>query len=187
MRRRHTQTIGLSGSLALAALALLLSVPFARANDIAQKDAITLLACLDATAVPDNSDLIRKVANACIGRVSQPCMRGPEGLTTIGMSGCMKREAAGWDVLLNADWPMLVAKARNKDAKNTSYTQTVASAAQTLQTAQRAWIAWRDAECDHAYAEWDPGSMRTIAAADCWLRLTAERTIEFHLRTRGEP
>ena len=47
-----------------------------------------------------------------------------------------------------------------------------------LRDAQRAWIAYRDAECGLAYARWQDGSMRVIVAANCLMTMTAQRAIE---------
>ena len=46
-----------------------------------------------------------------------------------------------------------------------------------LQKAQRAWIAFRDADCAARYSP-DWGSMSTITANMCVLRRTVERTLE---------
>lgn len=46
-----------------------------------------------------------------------------------------------------------------------------------LQTAQRLWIQYRDANCQF-YLDPDGGSMATIAAADCSLQMTADRARE---------
>ena len=48
---------------------------------------------------------------------------------------------------------------------------------EALRDAQRAWIAFRDAECAMEYAAWGTGSIRSIAGADCMMSLTAERTV----------
>jgi len=47
-----------------------------------------------------------------------------------------------------------------------------------LRDAQRAWIAYRDANCAMEYGLWGAGSMRQIAGADCQMRMTAERMLE---------
>jgi uncharacterized protein YecT (DUF1311 family) len=47
-----------------------------------------------------------------------------------------------------------------------------------LRDAQRAWIAFRDADCAARYAMWQDGTIRTIVGANCHLTMTAQRTIE---------
>lgn len=177
----------------LAALAMLLSVP-ALADDEGEgqraADASLLAACV-AEVAPEPTGLseeVRAVEAACIGRVSEPCMAAEDGgYSTLGMSLCAQRETDAWDVLLNDDWPGLMARARAVDTDNEGWPQELPSAAEALRAAQRAWLAWRKAECRSAYADWGAGSMRHIAGTGCMLRLTAERTIAFRLRLRAEP
>jgi uncharacterized protein YecT (DUF1311 family) len=45
-----------------------------------------------------------------------------------------------------------------------------------LQAAQRAWIAFRDAECAHATAASQGGSIHAMEVSQCLTRLTNERT-----------
>ena len=46
-----------------------------------------------------------------------------------------------------------------------------------LQTAQRLWLQYRDANC-HFYADPDGGTAAGVAAADCVLQMTAHRARE---------
>ena len=50
--------------------------------------------------------------------------------------------------------------------------------ARQLRDAQRAWIAFRDADCGLVYAIWAGGSIRIIVAGNCHLDKTARRSIE---------
>jgi uncharacterized protein YecT (DUF1311 family) len=105
---------------------------------------------------------------ACIGEAAAICSdTTDQGQTTLGLSQCMMSEAAAWDALLNREYKALRAKY-----------ETEPELRQQLQTAQRAWIAFRDADCGFAYAVWGNGSMRQIGGADCRLRHTARRTLE---------
>jgi uncharacterized protein YecT (DUF1311 family) len=45
-----------------------------------------------------------------------------------------------------------------------------------LQTAQRAWIAFRDAECEYATVDSEGGSIHPMEVSQCLTRLTNERT-----------
>ena len=80
---------------------------------------------------------------------------------------------------MNAD---AARKAQAADrALNQAYTAVMSKASpatrQLLRTSQRHWIAFRDAECALAYAEFGAGSMRVLSSAGCQLQMTAERAI----------
>lgn len=124
---------------------------------------------------------------ACIGALSDACQTGTAGgSTTLGITECAMRETAAWDVLLNEEYRAVRAGAKAADAAEAQHFPEFARRVISLRDAQRAWIAFRDAECALAYAEWGSGSMRGIAAAHCQLEMTAERT--FTLRAmRAEP
>ena len=59
--------------------------------------------------------------------------------------------------------------------------------AETLIAAQRAWIAFRDADCLHAYAMAGTGSIRQIEGASCRLSATAMRVLDFREWLRPGP
>jgi uncharacterized protein YecT (DUF1311 family) len=52
--------------------------------------------------------------------------------------------------------------------------------AENLRKAQRAWVIYRDAQCDAEYAKWDGGTGGPAAHLDCLYRLTQLRTTELH-------
>lgn len=115
----------------------------------------------------------------CIGKVSDACIAGAEGgETTLGMSMCMADEAEVWDRLLNAEYRKTMARAKAMDSDEAESFPQFANRAVALRDAQRAWIAFRDAECALAYAEWGAGSMRHIAGSECVMRMTAQRALE---------
>lgn len=106
----------------------------------------------------------------CIGQPAAACSAAQQPPdTTIAISQCMMAEAEAWDVLLNREY----GTARERLAH-------VEGVPDTLLSAQRSWIALRDADCAVAYDKYDGGSMRVISAADCRLRHTARRTFELH-------
>ncbi len=85
--------------------------------------------------------------------------------STLAMTDCRAAEAGRWDKRLNA--------AYQADLK--SFTAEDRAA---LQKAQRAWVAFRDANCA-AYedpTQW--GSISRVNAADCLLSMTATRALE---------
>ena len=162
----------------VAVIALLLAALPARA-DKPQDDADALESCM-VTAWP------RDVLTLCTGIVSDPCQEAPGGQSTHGMNQCLAGEADAWDVVLNRQWPKLMTRWREVDAANRTTDNpgglSLDSAAETLRSAQRAWIVFRDAECRHNYASWGMGSFRTVAHSACRLDLTARRVVDFHAR-----
>lgn len=104
----------------------------------------------------------------CLGNAAEVCQKShTQGETTLGISECLMAEAAAWDDLLNREYKLT----RDAFADQPGLPD-------RLLEAQRAWIAFRDAECTLAYDSYGGGSMRVIAAADCRLRHTARRTLE---------
>jgi uncharacterized protein YecT (DUF1311 family) len=92
------------------------------------------------------------------------CLASPEGQSTLGMIDCTGAELKLQDARLNAAYrkTMAALNARQK-AK--------------LQAAQRAWVAFRDAECA-SYEDEDWGTISRINASACVLHMTVQRTMD---------
>ncbi|CAN5617523.1 lysozyme inhibitor LprI family protein [soil metagenome] len=121
----------------------------------------------------------RADAAACAGAHARGCMEAKaEGQTTIGMTFCAMEEAAAWDLILNETWGELVLISRRRAILDDEAGEVPAPLEDMLREAQRAWLAFRDADCAHEYAVWGLGSMRQIAGARCVLDRTAQRVIE---------
>lgn len=119
---------------------------------------------------------------SCRGIVSQSCQnREPDGSTTRGIVACISAETAIWDGYLNSEYQTTMADMRGRDAAEPPE---FAKAAGALRDAQRAWIAYRDAECLSVYSADGSGSIRYISVSICLLDMTSERTIA--LRARRE-
>jgi len=92
------------------------------------------------------------------------CLAGPAGQSTMGMIDCTGAELQIQDARLN-----------------TAYRKTMASlnARQKakLQAAQRAWVAFRDAECA-SFEDEDWGTISRINASACALHMTVQRTMD---------
>ncbi len=119
--------------------------------------------------ITDCLDTARKKetpAEACLNLVSQACQTMPGGETTVGMRMCMERETVIWDEILNRNYRAL-RKAVSSDG------------AKKLGGIQRQWIKWRDAKCEMPYILYEGGSLARPLAAECVLRATALRAIEF--------
>ena len=128
---------------------------------------------------------MRTEIEACQGIAASACFEGaPDGQTTYGMMQCLISEGGAWDAILNREYGRARDWARQRDAEDAGG-PTESAREQTLRDAQRAWIAFRDANCAMEYAAWGAGSMRMIAGADCVNRMTFERVLD--LRDYGAP
>jgi uncharacterized protein YecT (DUF1311 family) len=94
----------------------------------------------------------------------QACLSTAEGETTMGMIDCISTEYEVQDAALNAAYRTLIAD-MTPDQKG------------GLKKAQRAWIAFRDADCRARYSE-DWGTFSNITSNMCMLQRTVERTLE---------
>lgn len=94
----------------------------------------------------------------------QRCLDAPDGQSTAGTIQCIGKELEIQDAALNGAYRALVSD-MTPDQKA------------GLLKAQRAWIAFRDADCQARHSP-DWGSMSTIDANFCMLQRTVERTIE---------
>jgi uncharacterized protein YecT (DUF1311 family) len=85
----------------------------------------------------------------------------------LAMAACEAAEAAAWDRRLNAAFGRLRTALPSAEFAR-------------LQTAQRAWIVYRDHECAS-----DPagGTVARVEAASCTVRMTATRAAELEART----
>lgn len=157
----------------MLALALALAAPAAAADGEA---ALGLLrSCLDAAGT-------RADAQACAGAWARDCMAAEGGGTTLGMVDCARAEAAAWDALLNETWADLVLLARRRALLEAEAGAEPGPHEAMLREAQRAWLAFRDADCEQEYALWGEGSMRSVAGAFCTLDRTATRVLELRAK-----
>ena len=152
-------------------LTLTAGAAHATEHEVAEYDSV-----LDACYMAAVDGAARRV---CVGGMSSTCMDREEGgHSTFGMTSCLAGEARVWDKYLNQEYRATRNFARLMDEDEAVYFPEYAKRVEALVAAQRAWIAFRDAECGLAYASWGSGSMRNIAGADCVMRMTAERTID---------
>ena len=159
----------------IAILTLLLMNPFLPvwAEEIEQaKVTADLRACY--TSAEDADGKL-----ACMFTVSEACQAEEEGgYSTLGMSMCNHAESEAWDVLLNEEYKAAQKFGKVMDEDEAESFPNLDKRTDTLREAQRAWIAFRDAECLNAYANWGAGSMRHIAGTACVLEMTAKRTVD---------
>ena len=131
-------------------------------------DAGAVRACFAATP-------LGTVAVTCMGQAAGACQNVGQGSTTIGAVECIQAETAVWDAILNEEYRATRAQLRDEDARG--FAEGL-SREITLRDAQRAWIAFRDADCTAQFAQWQDGTIRSIVAANCGLTRTAQRALE---------
>lgn len=90
------------------------------------------------------------------------CMR--KAVSTLEMLECGSRETERWDTRLN----------RAYQARMNSLNERQRGA---LKRAEKAWLAFRQADCE-AYQDEEWGTISRIDAAQCYLRRTVERALE---------
>ncbi len=149
------------------AIALTITTPVTAAEPAySPEDAEHLQNCFEAVTDInlDQDDPATPRYRDCIGVASAACQEEPDGQTTMGMASCTMRETAWWDEMLNHNYTTL---------QNTLDAETFAA----LRTAQRAWMDFRDAECDFQYTYWQEGTIRSLYASSCQLQMTAERAL----------
>ena len=92
----------------------------------------------------------------------------PKGRTQLAMNNCAAAELARADTLLNERYQQLL---RTMEPERV----------EALRAAQRAWIRFRDAECDFQASEVAGGSMERMVHALCLAHLTRKRADEFQV------
>lgn len=154
----------------LTVVFVVLALPFSlKAQETPFVDEAKIEACFERTPANVNyPSCAFDEANECQGR--------PGGSTTLGMVECMNAEMAVWDKLLNREYGVVrqIYAGRDQSVSGTEWD----GAEEALVAAQRAWIAFRDADCKRAYLSHQGGSMRSISHASCMLEKTVGRVFE---------
>lgn len=143
--------------------------PLAAAQDFLSADKQAIEVCIGEKADHPSE---------CIGIISTPCQDDPGGSTTIGIAECLGREEAAWDAILNEVYGRRMADARQMDERLEADGIYLGGVVDSLRNAQRAWISFRDAECERIFNVLQEGTIRTTAAASCLLEMTAERVLD---------
>ena len=151
----------------LSMIALLSHPALAETGSVAA-DTATVKACLSKAGDDPQG---------CVGVVANPCQETPEGQGTQGIDACLDRELKAWDAILNERYRTAMAAAKEMDDRLKTEDGTEPTVAAALLKAQRAWIAFRDAECDRRYEYFKEGTIRTNIFYGCVNGLTADRAI----------
>lgn len=155
----------------IVAIALAVALPAAAQEVTVEEQAVR--ACFA------QSDMLDGLPE-CVGRAADAC-QAVYGYSTIDTSSCLSAEAQVWDVLLNEVYGQVRPELASRDE---TYGYSIPTA-EALLEAQRAWIAFRDAECGLQYAMYQDGTIRSIVGASCHMQMTARRV--FELRALLEP
>lgn len=93
------------------------------------------------------------------------------------MTYCADLDYQVADEELNAIWPEMLAyaKARDEDVAPMAKDMGVPTTLEAMKTAQRAWIAYRDAQCEFEAYEVFGGTAQPMVGSLCLARLTGER------------
>ncbi len=100
--------------------------------------------------------------------------------TQADMNQCAGRDAAEADADLNLIYKEVVAHYEQMDRDSES-----TEGVKRLRAAQRAWVAFRDAQCSLAGYEALGGSMETLLVAGCEAELTKRRAAELRMMLSG--
>ncbi|WP_287815523.1 lysozyme inhibitor LprI family protein [Pseudomonas sp.] len=94
--------------------------------------------------------------------------------TTPEMTQCAALDADAAEAKLNATYKQLIQNLSQPDTESEQYSET----RQKLQIAQRAWIKFRDADCEAVYQANSGGTLRGLAALGCKRNRAEQRTRE---------
>jgi|GEM_PF-1639959 len=164
--------------LVLVILALVFSHAAVAQTEADKADVDLLAACLDRYEGDVNAARLD-----CAGKVAQPCLDQPDGVTTVGMGNCFRREELAWDVLRDEALARLREAAKANDEFYSAQGDSgFATAVESLNAAETAWEAWHDAECRSRADDHGNGSMRRIVAPSCRMELMRERVLALWYR-----
>lgn len=107
---------------------------------------------------------------ALAGIVAAQC---EEKRTTLDISQCLGTALKRADTELNRSYQQALKNLNMADGER-------------LRIAQRAWAAYRDAQCKAEFELWDGGTGGQIALPQCMLKLTKRRTTEIKETYGGE-
>ncbi|MCA0344785.1 MULTISPECIES: lysozyme inhibitor LprI family protein [unclassified Shinella] len=96
----------------------------------------------------------------------------------IEMNICAGRDYEAADEELNAAYKVTMAAARKMDEQAREMGEHYVGAVDALKRAQRAWIGYRDGQCELAGFEARGGSMEPMLVSGCLADLTRKRTAE---------
>ncbi|ACP26259.1 putative urease-associated protein [Sinorhizobium fredii NGR234] len=98
--------------------------------------------------------------------------------TQMDLNICADREYQAADADLNKTYGKAIAAMRETDKELGDIDAAYVGAVEALKKAQRAWIGYRDGQCELAGFEARGGSMEPMLVSGCLAELTRKRTAE---------
>jgi uncharacterized protein YecT (DUF1311 family) len=92
------------------------------------------------------------------------------------MTMCQAEVSERADAEMNRVWKQVYAQMKRSDREEPTPTRSDQGFAPALLASQRAWLTYRDAECQIESYEWRGGSMQPFTYNQCTTALTQERT-----------
>lgn len=117
-------------------------------------------------------------APLAIAREGEPDVDCENAQTQMEMNVCSSHDYEKADVELNAVYKQAMAAAREMDEEAKSMGEHYVGAVDALKRAQRAWIGYRDGQCELEGFEARGGSMEPMLVSGCQAELTRKRTAE---------
>jgi len=114
-----------------------------------------------------------------VGAQEDPKVNCDDQLTQFDMNYCANEEYVEADTALNAAYKTVMSHMAETDKELTeSMGASYAGAVETLKKAQRAWIGYRDGQCQLSGYSARGGSMEPMLVSQCLAGLTKKRTQE---------
>lgn len=98
---------------------------------------------------------------------------------------CADRDYQAADAELNAAYKQAMAAAREMDASAREMGENYVGAVEALKRAQRAWIGYRDGQCELAGFQARGGSMEPMLVSGCMADLSLKRAAELKAVAEG--
>lgn len=115
----------------------------------------------------------------------QPDVDCENATTQMDMNYCAGQDYGAADADLNEAYKATMAAMKAKDTELAEIDPNSVGAEAALRKAQRAWIDYRDGQCDLAGFEARGGSMEPMLVSTCLADLTRKRTEELKALTEG--
>lgn len=115
----------------------------------------------------------------------QPQADCANAMTQADMNICANKDYEAADTELNAVYKKTMAAMKDTDKEMAGIDPNYVGAVDALKKAQRAWIDYRDGQCELAGFEARGGSMEPMLVSGCLAELTRKRTEELKGLTEG--
>ncbi|MCF3640915.1 lysozyme inhibitor LprI family protein [Rhizobium sp. TRM95111] len=118
------------------------------------------------------------LAGAVLAQDAEPEIDCENAMAQQDMNYCAGKDFEAADAELNAAYKQAMAAMRETDRELGEISKTYVGAVEALKKAQRAWIGYRDGECELAGFDARGGSMEPMLVSGCRAEMTRKRTVE---------